>query len=969
MLQITRSFKLNLATSQRATKVIIFVAFFLSGLVGLAYETIWMRMLTFVFGSTTLAVSTALAAFMAGLALGSYALGKLADRINNHLKAYVILEVLVGLYGLSTLVTLTNLDKIYLPLLASLPNDFYLLTAARFVLAFIVIGVGAFLMGGTLPIISRILIKEKDSIGEQFGSIYAINTLGAVFGVLLAGYFLIPMLGLRSGIGMAALLNFLIAAGCWAFLARHKKNTATSLSSKADLLELKTGSTIAQPRIQVLLLIAFALSGFASLACQVLWTKSLALIIGSSVYAFTIMLATFLFGIAVGSMIMVSLFNKIKQRQYFWFGLIQISLAFAVLLGALLIGNLPLLFLALIKWLPHTFLGIQLVEFFVASFAMLPATLLMGAAFPLVCRIYMGSAISDLGAKIGLIYAINTVGAVLGAVAAGFILIPFVGTQTTFKLLAGLYLLIGIVFLLIGIHNRKKWGWFAGGGAVAAGVLLATLSPPWNPVLMYSNFPYLLKTLTERPQVADKILSSKAIYTDEGISGSVLVYQMMDGSLNLNLSGHSEGGNHPGDMPVQIEQAVLPALIHKNPKKALLVGLGAGITLGALLQVEGIEEVDLLEISSGAVKANHFFAEYNNHALQDKRVNVIIDDGRHFLTHTQNKYDLIIITPSYSWVSGTANIFTQEFYRLVRQRLAPDGLFASWFQLYSITPLDIKRFVKTVNSVFPDTSLWLSSSNIELIVLGSEKPLVVDYAAMQQKLNERKLAFEMARISRPIPDSLIALHLMSGKEVSDYVADADLNTDNHPVMEFSIPHHLFTWNVNENIRSFVGDKYAAFLPVGGIAFMQGQDWVIPSLGLKSRLPDWNLSASFVNVYEHNMQALDRRTDVKLIYQNKSYTFDFYASQPGVVNAAQLKAMLEPLAEGGRIESGSFGGRPAYWTHRSAAHRTETFVSWACQGSNTAFLGRLSAPDSNQGSLAAWSSLAQGLQCYNPKLAR
>ena len=710
---------------------------------------------------------------------------------------------------------------------------------------------------------------------------------------------------------------------------------------------------------------AFALSGFASLACQVLWTKSLALIIGSSVYAFSIMLATFLFGIAAGSIIMVGLFNKIKQRQYFWFGLIQTSLAFSILLGAVLIGNLPLLFLSLIKWLPHNFFGVQIVEFSVAALAMLPSTLLMGAAFPLACRIFMGNAITNLGARIGVIYAINTVGAVVGAIAAGFILAPLVGTQASFKLLAGLYLLIGIIFLVIGIKNRKKWGWFAGGGAVVAGVLVAILSPLWNPVLMHSNFPYLLKMLTERPQIADKILTSKAIYTDEGISGSVLVYQMMDdGSLNLSINGHGEGGNHSRDMLVQIEQAVLPALIHKNPKKALLVGLGAGMTLGALLQVEGIEEVDLLEISSGAVKANHFFAEYNNHALEDKRVNVIIDDGRHFLAHTQNKYDLIIITPSYSWVSGTANIFTQEFYRLVRQRLAPEGLFAAWFQLYSITPLDIKRFVKTVNSVFPETSLWLSSSNIELIVMGSEKPPTVDYAAIQQKLNERKLAFEWARISRPVPESLIGMYLMSGKAVSDYVADADINTDNHPVMEFSIPHHLFSWNGHENIRSFVGDRYAAFLPIDGIAFKQGKDVIIPVLGLKSRLPDWNFSASFVNVFEHNMQALNRRSDIKLLYQKKPYVFDFYASRTSGINAEQLKAALVPLAKGGQIESGRFGGRPAYWTQRQAAGRTETFVSWACQDSNTSFLGRFSAPGSDQNRMAVWSSLAQGVQCGN-----
>lgn len=934
------------------------------------YESIWMRMLTFTFGSTTLAVSTALAAFMAGLALGSAVLGKLADRIKNHVRAYVILEILIGLYGITTLFTLTNLDKIYGLLWTSLSGDFYLLTAARFTLAFIVIGVGAFLMGGTLPVISRIIIKEKDSIGEQFGSIYAVNTFGAVFGVLLAGYYLIPSIGLRGGIGIAAFINLAIAA-YFLFYFRRSQNITTSppskspppLVGKAGMGE-KAGMGVEQPRIQTFLVIAFAVTGFASLACQVLWTKSLALIIGSSVYAFTIMLATFLFGIAAGSMIMVRLFDRVKQRQYFWFGIIQIGLAFSVLLGALLIGNLPLLFLALTKWVPHNFFGIQLVEFSVAFLAMLPSTLLMGAAFPLVCRIYSGNVIADLGTRIGFIYAVNTLGAVTGALAAGFILIPTIGTQATFKILAGLYLLIGLVFLLYGMANRKKWGWIAGGGAVVAGVLATVLSPVWNPILMNSNFPYLLKTLIDNPQVIDKILAGKAVYTDEDISGSVMVNQMYDGSLSLSVSGHSEGGTYPADMNAQIEQAVLPALIHKGPKKVLLVGLGAGITLGSVLQVEGIEQVDLLEISSGAVKANHFFAQDNNHALEDKRVNVIVDDGRHFLAHTPKKYDLIIIAPSYSWVSGTANIFTQEFYKLARERLAPEGLFVAWFHLYSITPVDIKRYIKTFNSVFPETSLWLASSNFELIVMGSEKPLTVDYASIQQKLKYQKLAFELARITRPVPESIIGLYLMAGKAVAEYAADAEINTDNHPVMEFSIPRHLFDWNAAENIQSLTDRRYAVSVPVSGLAFRQGAGMVFPSIGLKSRLAHWGVSADFMNTYDFQTGFLNRHSEPRLLFVNNPYTFELFSYRLGTggISPDQLKNALMPLARGGDIRPGQFGGRQSYWAQHKIKDFEEYFVSWSCQENNTQYLGRFRGPVAGQGNAQAWSSLAKGLEC-------
>ena len=958
---VTGHRQINQAPQQRTEKTVILIAFLLSGLMGLVYETIWMRMLTLVFGSTTLAVSTALAAFMAGLALGSYALGKFADKAENHLKIYVILEILVGLYGLTTLVTLPNLDKIYGPLVGLLSGDFYLLTAARFILAFLVIGIGAFLMGGTLPVISRIIIKEKNTIGEQFASIYAINTLGAVFGVLLAGYFLIPVMGLRSAIGIAALGNFVIAAGCFLFFFVRDKNTTTLTPPPKKVAPTILTGTSDPTGNQTLLLTAFAISGFASLACQVLWTRTLTLIIGSSVYAFTIMLATFLFGIAAGSMIVVALFPRLKHKPYFWLGLCQLGVAFSILLGTVLIGKLPQVFLSLSKWLPHNFLGNQLVEFFVTSLAILPATLLMGAAFPLVCRIYAGSGIDNLGSRIGMSYAINTIGAVIGAVAAGFILIPAIGAENSFQILAAMNMLIGFIFL---VHGAKAniWPWVAGGSSVVAGILIAVLSPAWNYVLVQGNLPYLVKVFIERPEIIEKIASGKVLYRDEDISGSAMVYQMYDGSINLNLSGHNEGGTHAGDMNGQIEEAMIPLLLHKSPRKVLLVGLGTGIALGVLLQSDEVEQIDVLEISSGAVKANHFFAPYNNNALKDKRVNIIIDDGRHYMANTKKKYDLVLNTPSYSWVSGTANIFTQDFFKLARARLAPGGIFVSWFQLYGITPPDIKRFAKTVNSVFPQTSLWLTSSSTEFIALGSEQPLEIDYSSIKKKLAAKKLASELARISVPIPESILGLYLMSGKKLTDYVAGSEINTDDHPVMEFSIPRGAYSWNSLNNIQSFVGSKYAAFLPVQGMALQQGDSLIIPSMGLKSYLPDWVFSANFANMFDYPGGVFQRRTEVKLAYQKPPYAFEMFVAR-GNPTAEQMKAELEPLAREGGIQSGQFAGRTAYWTRRLTAKNEEIFVTWACKEGNVSFLGRFSAPVSGQGNHLAWSRLAKGLQCY------
>lgn len=784
---------INLSTLNRA----VLGAFFLSGVSALIYQVVWMRMLTLTFGATVFAVSAVLSAFMAGLALGAWAFGRLADRAKQPILFYVVLELGIGAYALLTPWLFQHIDTVYAPLLHGLTDDFYLLSLVRFVLAFAVIVAGAALMGGTLPVLSKFYVHSAGEVGKDVGSLYALNTFGAVLGVIVSGFILIPLAGVSVTLHTAVFINLFIGIGLALLVWRSVPATGLSKPAVPSQAEMVIAG---DPRARWVL-VAFAVSGFAALAYEVIWTRILMLVIGSSTYAFSIMLLTFLLGLALGSAIMSRYLPRLAAgREYLVFALIQIGIAVTVLLAAAFIGKLPLLFMSLAKIVPPNFFGILLMQLGLAFLLMLPPTLLLGALFPLVCRMYGGGPLDGLGARIGRLYGANTAGAILGAFAAGFVLIPLLGSELSLKGLTWLNTLLGVLFLFF-LVARDRWLMALWPGlALLGGLLLNSAVPPWNPLVMNSNFPQALKVIAKDSPLLDDYLDSEVLYSDEDVSDHVLVYRGLGDSTNLHVSGHAEGGSHKADMPVQVQLAALPALISARPEKVLVVGLGVGITLGALEQMEGVKEIDVVEISTAVVRANHFFNEYNHSALEDPRVNLIIDDARHHLAHTDKQYDLILIGPSYAWVPATARLFTVEFLELAKSHLATDGLVALWFQLYLMKPPVIKSFVATVQQVFPHISLWRSSTSAELIAIASASPYDPDYNILERRLRLPAVRKELRRVMRPDRDSLRKLFLMQGPAVKAYVAGAVINTDDRPYLEFEAPRHLYDWDMRENLR-------------------------------------------------------------------------------------------------------------------------------------------------------------------------
>lgn len=945
--------------------IIIYSAFFLSGLSALIYEVVWMRMLTLTFGTTVFAVSAVLSAFMAGLALGSYLLGNVADRAKNPLKLYILLELGIGIYGFFTPLLFQRLDKIYLPFVNIMPESFYLLSIVRFFFAFSVILAGTAFMGGTLPALSKFYIKTIEGAGKGAGRLYGINTIGAVFGSILAGFALIPYLGVKETLYTAVGINLLIAGFLRILLPKFKNYTAVSVVRKKNIAP-KTSITSQQKFV----LAAFALSGFTALAYEVVWTRALSLIIGSSVYAFTTMLFTFLLGIALGSFIMSALMEKAREREYLLFAIIEAGIALAVLFVAAFTGKLPMLFFYMAQVVPKNFFGIQIMQIAISFIMMLPAALLMGALFPLVLKMY-ADAVDKIGREIGHVYAANTAGTILGAFSAGFIFIPFFGSETTLKALTWVNVLIAAFFFLNYAELRggvKK----ALAAAVAASFLILNLIiPKWNPMHMNSNFPNLVRVIAEKPEILDKYLKSEIIYTSEDVTGTVLVYKTADGSINLNVSGHAEGGTYQSDMPVQIELALIPSLIHPNPERALMVGLGAGITLGALEMMDGIKEIDNVEISTGVIKANQFFYPYNNKAIENKMLNLIIDDARHYLSYTDKKYDIIINAPSYVWVSGTSNLFTVEYLELMKKRLNEGGIAAMWFPLYIMTPADIKSFIRTVREVFPYTALWLSSSGMELIITGSEKDIMLNYNLILKRLNEPSVKSEVIMINQPKTESITGLYLMDNDMTAQYAGQAPINTDNQPVLEFSVPKNLYKWDVAENVKSLVDEGLVIKAAVENLSYEKGNAVFYPFIGMKSSLKEWKAGTSYLNIFRlidskgEKKKILSRESIPRLVFKSSAYLFELRSD---LDNLSDLKTTLKEAvgAEKAEFKKGFFDNNPLLWAVKDEEKGSAYFMTWFCASNNRQYLGRFYSPSGRISDFERIiSALDKGLDCYRP----
>lgn len=814
----------------------ILLCFFASGMSGLVYQVIWVRELVLVFGATTFAVSTVLTAFMGGLALGSYYFGRRSETVARPLRLYGLLEIGIGVYGLAVPLIFATLPLVYHSLLGRLQLPFFSLSIVRFVFATLVLIVPTALMGATLPVLASFYSRDAARIGFRVGSLYALNTFGAVLGAGATGFVLIPTLGMNTATATAASINILL--GLVALAISRKAEAAPLINATLDLADGPVGHKRARssesgigPRQVSVVVAGFAVSGFVALAYEVIWSRVLALIIGSSVYAFSIMLTTFLIGLAAGATLASRLADRIR-RPVLMFGIIEAGVGITSLIGAYLFNDLPYVFVQLYRWVDSTAFGLLLfARFLIAALVMIIPTFLLGALFPLVVRIVSnGKQARTTGRTVGDAYAANTIGAIAGSFASGFVLIPWLGLLGSMRLCVALnFAVAGVAFVVSGNGLKKPRRRLATNTAAPLGVAVSALlilvvvliEPPWDPEVMSSAVYRYAPSLTDksRQDLFDflKRGQGETLFYKEGITATVAV-QRQSGGRVLKVNGKPEAST-AGDMPTQILIGALPLLVRDRTDDVLLIGLGSGVTLGSVEQFP-VKRVTCVELEPAVIEASRQFEDVNNHPLDDPRLRMVSNDGRNFIYTTDQKFDVIVSEPSNPWVTGVANLFTLEYFKRGAERLKDDGLFSQWLQIYEMAPEDVRTLIATFRAAFPQVYLFRGAEG-DLMLLGSKSERRVSLAVLQSHFDEPKVGADLKRINTTRPSDIVSRFYLGPAEVTTLSAGATLNTDDNALIEFNAPRRVGTAEetVARNVKQLL--SYAASpLPYldGGAAY-------------------------------------------------------------------------------------------------------------------------------------------------------
>lgn len=788
---------------------IVLLCFFASGISGLVYQVVWVRELVLVFGATTFAVSTVLTAFMGGLALGSYYFGRRSERVARPLRLYGLLEIGIGIYGLLVPLIFGALPSVYHFFWQWLQLSFFALSVVRFVVATLVLIVPTALMGATLPVLASFYARDAARIGLRVGSLYALNTFGAVLGAAATGFALIPTLGMSATTTTAATINLLLGVVALGVSRRVEASNSTEpIAADADAEPVVVrrsvrSAEIGASRNQVAVIIAgFAVSGFVALSYEVIWSRVLALIIGSSVYAFSIMLTTFLVGLAVGAAIASRLVDRIR-RPIASFAAIEIGIGITSLVGAYLFNDLPYLFVQLYRWFDSSAFGLLLfARFLIASFVMIGPTLLLGALFPLVVRIVSrGRVVHGTGRTVGDAYAANTVGAIAGSFASGFVLIPWLGLVGSMRLCVALNFVVAAAALVVsgdyrqGSKDSGRRRVAARLGLVASAslvIVVVLVDLPWDAEVMSSAVYRYAPSLADktRQELFDYLRSGQGetVFYKEGITATVAVQQQAGGRV-LKVNGKPEAST-TGDMPTQILIGALPLLVRERTDDVLLIGLGSGVTLGSIEQFR-VNRVTCVELEPAVIEASRHFEDVNNRPLEDPRLRLVSNDGRNFIYTTNEKFDVIVSEPSNPWVTGVANLFTLEYFKRGAERLKDDGLFGQWLQIYEMAPEDVLTLIATFRAAFPNVYLFRGAEG-DLMLLGSKSERRIDLDVLKSHLSDSKIGAELARIGTTRAVDVISRFYLGPDEVSRLSAGARLNTDDNALIEFNAPRRVGT---------------------------------------------------------------------------------------------------------------------------------------------------------------------------------
>lgn len=791
------------------THRVFLAAYGLSGAAALLYQVAWSRLLTLHLGHTVAAVGTVLAAFMGGLAAGAAIAGRTAPRLSRPgaLRAYALLEVMIGVCALLLPLGLQALQPLLRSAYADGSGAWF--PAARVAASLALVALPAAAMGATLPMAVRWLAGRPDRAAGDAGVLYAVNTFGAAGGAAAAGFLLLPALGLwpTTLVGVAA--NAAAAAVAWRLAAvpesteplvaradSRSVDRATPTSRRAsrvggppELQRRRKGSRhtvepsarqarqAAQPR-PWLAATALCVSGAVALLFEVVWTRALALVLGPTTYAFSTMLVAFIVGIAIGAAAASRSADRVAQPLA-WVGA-TLGLAALGAFGAwLLIGEVPLVMAGIVTMPDVTLDAVVMRQAAIAGALLLPMTIAFGAAFPFAVAA-AARRTERLSADVALVYAANTIGAVGGALAGSFLLVPALGLHRSVVFGGVLLATAGAALALLDRPRaRVRWGVVAAGAALVAAAIGL---PPWNPRLASSGaYKYAVDAAGD---LRASLEAGELLSYAEGAAGVVSVRRVA-GTTSLAIDGKVDASNG-ADMLTQKLLAHVPLLLHPSPREVAVIGLGSGVTAGAALR-HPVARVDVLEISRQVVAASSFFRRENRDALSDPRARLVVGDGRTHLTLSSRTYDVIISEPSNPWMAGMAALFTREFFTAARARLAPGGVFCQWAHTYDITEGDLRSIVATFRAVFPDGAMWLVGGG-DLLLLGADTPLV-DRLPQMTRAWPPEVAADLAEL-RVSPFGLLSLFVAGGSGLAAF-GTGPVQTDDRLALEFSAPRGLY----------------------------------------------------------------------------------------------------------------------------------------------------------------------------------
>ncbi len=773
-------------SSVRMTSLVIMLCFLVSGMAGLVYQVVWTRYLALFLGHTSYAVVAVLAAFMGGLALGNAALGTAADRSTKPLRLYGWLELGIGFYGLIFPCYFKLCHAVFVNLASHLEPGSNSVILLRFVFSLATIFLPTTLMGATFPALTRFVTRSLSELRERVAGLYFINSFGAVLGCLVADFWWIPRFGLEATVFGGAALNFVAGLGALYMAKGLPKERLAEGTANAEVAE---SFSVGEMKMA---LVGIGCSGFVAMLYEVAWTRVLALALGATTHAFSLMLVTFISGIAVGAWIIYR--TRVIRRSLDAFAWAELVLAITVLISMFFYADVPYWFLRGASFLarqPASFPLYEILQGAVCFGVMFVPAACLGLTLPLVSRIATAE-LARTGRSVGKVFAFNTIGTVVGAVLTGLWLMPAMGLARTFAVGVVINALIGVVILF---RQRLTKQLLLGFGVVALCLVWAAgavFEEQWRHAFSAGLWRFSEAPATRRA-FFDAVQNGKFLYYKDGAGATVTVVSKTNGGkelLSLKVNGKTDAASEV-DVTTQRLLGHIPMLLKPRSKDVLVVGLGSGMTVGAVARHPSIEHVDVVEISPEVVEAARLFGPYNDRYWENPKVKVTVEDAKAFLKISRRSYDAIVSEPSNPWMAGVAGVFSREYYEDCRARLKPAGVMVQWVQNYETSDQLLGTVLRTFGSVFPYVSIWESSA-ADLVLVGSREPLQTNLEEMRARFSEPSVKTDLARIEIVSLPVLLAREAIS-QENGAFVApkEGPIHSDYYPVLEFQAARAFF----------------------------------------------------------------------------------------------------------------------------------------------------------------------------------